>query len=81
MLNIVAKEHLSFPEIKKELSKALPSYMIPTQFAQIEEIPLTQNGKLDKKSLPDIQKNNEIEFVAARNEIKFPIIITISIIS
>lgn len=67
---IVAKEHLSFPEIKKELSKALPSYMIPTQFAQIEEIPLTQNGKFDKKSLPDIQKNNEIEFVAARNEIE-----------
>src|SRR5690606_14427395 len=39
-------------EIRKELKKKLPEYMIPVQYIQIARMPLTPNGKIDRKSLP-----------------------------
>lgn len=38
-------------EIKSGLSKVLPSYMVPTAFLIKAEIPLSENGKVDKKQL------------------------------
>ncbi|HHL32702.1 MAG TPA: amino acid adenylation domain-containing protein, partial [Oceanospirillales bacterium] len=38
--------------IKTQLQQQLPSYMLPSVFVFIEHIPLTANGKLDKKALP-----------------------------
>ena len=35
----------------KELSAALPVYMIPSVFHKKEALPVTQNGKLDRKAL------------------------------
>ncbi|MCP9022207.1 hypothetical protein, partial [Bacillus velezensis] len=40
-------------EIKRELAKHLPDYMIPAQFIQVDEIPLSANGKVDRKLLPN----------------------------
>ncbi|RXT13596.1 non-ribosomal peptide synthetase [Ammoniphilus sp. CFH 90114] len=37
--------------IRMHLSDFLPDYMIPTYFKQLERIPLTPNGKIDRKSL------------------------------
>ncbi len=37
--------------LKKELAKELPDYMIPTEIVQLNELPLTVNGKVDKKAL------------------------------
>lgn len=67
---IVGCEKISFQEMKKELAKKLPNYMIPTYFVQISEVPVTQNGKLDKRALPDIHNSNEVEFVDSQNEIE-----------
>ncbi|MEC1108763.1 non-ribosomal peptide synthetase, partial [Bacillus velezensis] len=39
--------------IKRELAKHLPDYMIPAQFIQVDEIPLSANGKVDRKLLPN----------------------------
>ncbi len=38
-------------ELKKNLGETLPAYMIPSRFYFIDKIPLTSNGKIDKKIL------------------------------
>lgn len=35
------------------LCKYLPDYMIPSYLIQLEEIPLSSNGKIDRKALPE----------------------------
>jgi len=37
--------------IKDELKKVLPAYMVPEMILKVDKIPLTSNGKIDKKSL------------------------------
>ncbi|NIM18478.1 MAG: hypothetical protein GTO45_41390, partial [Candidatus Aminicenantes bacterium] len=39
-------------EFKNYLSQSLPNYMIPVHFVQMEKIPITVNGKIDRKALP-----------------------------
>lgn len=57
-------------ELKKYLARYLPNYMIPSYFVQVDSIPVTVNGKIDKKSL--LKLNNYvktgIEFVETRND-------------
>ncbi|WP_033081061.1 non-ribosomal peptide synthetase, partial [Colwellia psychrerythraea] len=40
-------------ELKITLQKNLPSYMVPSAFVVIDKLPLMENGKLDKKALPE----------------------------
>ena len=57
-------------DLQRALRKSLPEYMIPNYFVILETIPLTSNGKVDRRALPDPElttaENNE--FVAPRNE-------------
>lgn len=48
-----AKESLSVPEIRKILLDSLPDYMVPRYIFQIDSIPITQNGKVDRKVLDE----------------------------
>ena len=52
----------SINEIFKHCENKLPQYMIPDKFQFIEEMPLNQSGKLDRKALKniDISFDNEI---------------------
>ena len=66
---IVSKEELSIENTKSLLQEYLPNYMIPSYIVRISTIPLTPNGKIDRKSLPEIEMGQvrESEFIAARN--------------
>ncbi|CAF4728182.1 unnamed protein product, partial [Rotaria socialis] len=49
----------------------LPDYMIPNRLMRIEKIPVTINGKLDAKALPDIDFSaDENNYCAPRNELE-----------
>jgi tyrocidine synthetase-3 len=66
----IPKKELSDTELKQYLSNHLPDYMIPTYFMQIKKIPLTHNGKVDRKALPVPTIKIEGEYKAPRNEIE-----------
>ncbi len=58
---------------KKVLFDWLPDYMIPTHFVRLEELPLSKNGKVDKKALHKLDTSYEYEeedFVAPNGEIE-----------
>jgi hypothetical protein len=48
----------------------LPEYMIPSALVMMESFPLTINGKLDKKALPDPEFSSEDNYVAPNTEIE-----------
>jgi len=66
----VSKETLDIATVQDELRSDLPEYMIPTYMKQLEKMPLTANGKLDKKNLPAIELIGEKEYVMPRTEVE-----------
>jgi amino acid adenylation domain-containing protein/non-ribosomal peptide synthase protein (TIGR01720 family) len=50
---ITAKTEQNISELRLYLRDILPEYMLPSHYIQLESMPLTSNGKIDKKSLPD----------------------------
>lgn len=48
-----ADNEIDIDDLKAHLSSQLTAYMVPQAFIQLAEMPLTANGKIDKKALPD----------------------------
>ena len=63
-------EEIIIEELSSKLSKKLPAYMVPKKFIKIDAIPLTPNGKVDKKEITLLQGDEMIDekiFVEPRN--------------
>ncbi|MFK4435322.1 amino acid adenylation domain-containing protein [Paenibacillus sp. RC21] len=65
-------EQLTIREIRAVMSASLPNYMIPSAFVQLDRLPLTTNGKIDRKALPvpDKALHTGIEYVAPRTDVE-----------
>ncbi|HEY6351461.1 MAG TPA: non-ribosomal peptide synthase/polyketide synthase [Candidatus Angelobacter sp.] len=48
-----AGTHLETAELRSALKKTLPEYMIPSALIQLPELPLNDNGKIDRRALPE----------------------------
>lgn len=69
---IVSSNGVSKEELKEYLIKKLPEYMVPTYFIRIEKMPLTPNGKVDRKRLPTPENYMGMiaEYAAPRDDIE-----------
>ncbi|MEC1681906.1 condensation domain-containing protein, partial [Bacillus mojavensis] len=65
---LVAEKEIDIKQVREELVNQLPAYMIPSHMMQIDYIPVTRNGKLNKAALPKIEVNEESIYVAPRNQ-------------
>ncbi len=49
---LVASEEPADAELRRYLGSKLPEYMTPSAFVRLSQLPLTSNGKVDRKALP-----------------------------
>ncbi|KQO31336.1 hypothetical protein ASF10_22120 [Flavobacterium sp. Leaf82] len=66
---LVVKEGYNEQKFKESLKKSLPMHMIPSIIVELDSIPITSNGKVDRKKLPDVnlQKITSV-FVGPEND-------------
>ncbi len=66
---------LQIDNLKIQLKASLFDYMIPSAFVVLEKMPLSNNGKLDRKKLPmpDVGAMPNREYEAPQNEIEIAI--------
>ncbi|MGV9798973.1 amino acid adenylation domain-containing protein [Mycobacterium sp. NPDC003449] len=48
--------------IRARVSAALPEYMIPSAYVELDEIPITAHGKIDRRALPEPEIKSGTEF-------------------
>src|SRR5262249_4711235 len=50
-----AGQRVDVKELRQKVALRLPDYMVPVAIMELEALPLTANGKLDRKALPELE--------------------------
>lgn len=61
-------EEKAASDIKAEIKKKLPSYMLPNAYVHLKEMPLTSSGKINRSALPEMSFIKEADFEEPIND-------------
>lgn len=69
-LSAEEKHSISISELREHLSSILPDYMVPPNFVVLDSIPLSANGKADRRALPKpkIERVDNEAYIAPRSK-------------
>ena len=68
---LTASAPLDMDEVRTFLRQQLPEYMIPAVITQLDTLPETVNGKVDRKALPDVEPTASVhEMKAPHNDME-----------
>ncbi|MCC2115055.1 amino acid adenylation domain-containing protein [Bacillus halotolerans] len=68
----VSEKSIPAAQLREQLSLELPNYMVPSYFVRLEHMPLTSNGKINRKVLPapEASLHQTAEYVPPGNEVE-----------
>jgi amino acid adenylation domain-containing protein/non-ribosomal peptide synthase protein (TIGR01720 family) len=63
---------VNWDSIRAHTRERLPEYMVPSAFVELAAIPVTPNGKVDRRALPEVQAERQLSesFVAPRSALE-----------
>ncbi|WP_332728251.1 amino acid adenylation domain-containing protein [Pseudomonas sp. ESBL9] len=66
------EKHLALNvSLRQYLTKVLPDYMVPSAFVLLHQLPLSANGKVDRKALPEFDTTTQQQnYVAPRTQME-----------
>ncbi|TRX29603.1 AMP-binding protein, partial [Flavobacterium sp. ZT3R18] len=67
---LVAEDGYSESGLKSYLAGLVPDYMVPQLYVVLDQMPLTSNGKIDRKALPDPEITNQRTYVAPSTKVE-----------
>ncbi|MCU0532553.1 MAG: amino acid adenylation domain-containing protein [Hydrococcus sp. Prado102] len=67
------EKDVTVTELRRFLEEKLPRYLVPSNFVTIDAIPLSSNGKIDRRSLPipdNLRPELEVDYVRPQTEVQ-----------
>lgn len=55
-------ERVEIDRIRARVTAALPEYMVPAAYVELDEIPITAHGKIDRRALPEPEIKSATEY-------------------